>query len=89
MKLESFRAWIRQIYATRDDELTCNDVFELIPKYVDTEVAGDNPVERFPKVAHHLDQCSRCHDLYAGVLEAAELEEREQPETVAAPSVEA
>ena len=86
MKLESFRAWIRKIYATRDDEMDCSDVFELIPQYVDTEVAGEDPKVRFPRVAHHLDQCSRCHDLYVGVLEAAEEEERER---AAAPSTRA
>lgn len=86
MNLESFRAWIRSIYATRDDELDCSDVFELIPRYVDTEVAGEDAEARFPRVAHHLDQCSRCHDLYVGVLEAAEEEERER---AAAPSTRA
>lgn len=78
MKLESFREWIREIYATRDDELDCYAVFELIPKYVDIAVRGGDPDFQFPQVARHLQQCSYCRDIYVGVLEAAELE-KEQP----------
>jgi predicted anti-sigma-YlaC factor YlaD len=87
LKLESFREWIRQIYATRDDELDCDAVFELIPKYVDMEVAGGDPTTHFPKVDHHLKQCSRCRDLYVGVLETAKLEEKEEAERAASLSL--
>ncbi len=86
MKLASFREWIRQIYATRDDELDCHTVFELLPRYVDAEVAGADPGLQFPEVEHHLIQCSRCRDLYIGVLEAAELEEEEPAERTPSPS---
>jgi predicted anti-sigma-YlaC factor YlaD len=87
LKLESFREWIRQIYATRDDELDCDAVFELIPKYVDKEVAGEDPTIDFPQVEQHFKHCSRCRDIYIGVLEAAKLEEQEQAERTASPSL--
>jgi predicted anti-sigma-YlaC factor YlaD len=87
LKLESFREWIRQIYATRDDELDCDAVFELIPKYVDREVAGEDPTIDLPQVEHHLKQCSRCRDIYVGVLEAAKLEEKEEAERAASLSL--
>ncbi len=80
MKLESFREWIREIYATRDDELDCDAVFELIPRYVDMEARGDDPDLHYSEVAHHLQQCSYCRDIYVGVLEAAELEKEEPAE---------
>lgn len=87
MKLESFREWIRQIYATQDDELDCDAVFELIPEYVDMEVAGEDPTTHFPQAHHHLKQCSRCRDIYIGVLEAAKLEEKEEAERTASLSL--
>lgn len=88
MNLASFREWIRQIYATQNGELDCEAVFEIVPRYVDLEIAGEDPSQEFPKVKYHLMQCSRCRDLYEGVRDAAaqEVEERvERPVDVEIP----
>jgi predicted anti-sigma-YlaC factor YlaD len=72
--LQTFRKWIRQIYATRDQEMDCEGFFEAIPKYIDFEIAGGNANLQFPEVQRHLAQCPRCKDLYDAVREAARLE---------------
>lgn len=82
MNLAGFRRWVRQIYATRADELDCNEVAELIPEYVDIEIAGENPGRYHPGVSHHLAQCARCRDLYEGVRDAVQAEEAERSESV-------
>jgi predicted anti-sigma-YlaC factor YlaD len=83
MRLVSFHDWIRRIYATQDDELDCNAVFDLLPTYVDMEIAGEAPSARFCEVEHHLRQCPYCFDLYLGLRDAALLESREAtPEAV-------
>jgi hypothetical protein len=74
MGLETFRKWIRQIYATRDEELDCNELFELVPKYVDMEIAGERTKPHFSEVEHHLSHCPRCYDLYLTLRDAARLE---------------
>ena len=82
MNLASFREWVRQIYATRDDELDCDEVSEKLSEYVDAEVAGQDPASYFPNVRHHLTQCSRCRDLYEGMRDAAQIEENERTSRV-------
>jgi hypothetical protein len=74
MGLETFRQWIRQIYATRDEELDCDELFELVSKYVDMEIAGERTKPHFSEVEHHLSQCPRCYDLYLALRDAALLE---------------
>jgi predicted anti-sigma-YlaC factor YlaD len=76
MYLEAFRKWIRQIYATRDEELDCEGCFDAIPKYVDVEIAGERTNPHFSEVEQHLNQCPHCHDLYLTLRDAALLERR-------------
>lgn len=78
MNLSSFRNWIRKVYATKDTELGCDLVFQTIAPYVDTELAGDDPAQRFPAVARHLSQCPMCQDLYLGLREAACAEKQDE-----------
>jgi predicted anti-sigma-YlaC factor YlaD len=81
--LPTFRKWIRQIYATREQEMDCEGSFEAIPQYVDAELAGEDPALRFPELQRHLAQCPRCKDLYEAVRDAARLESQErEAETV-------
>ena len=77
MRLETFRKWIRQIYATRDEELGCDELFEAIPRYVDMELAGEKTNPHFSEVEHHLSQCPHCYDLYLTLRDAALLESQE------------
>jgi predicted anti-sigma-YlaC factor YlaD len=76
MNLSSFRNWIHRIYATKDNELDCDLVFDTIAPYVDAEIAGDDVVRRYPAVAHHLSQCPACTDLYLALREAAHAEQQ-------------
>ena len=80
--LETFRSWIRRIYATRDQEMDCEGFFETIPEYVDVEVAGGEAYHRFPLVYRHMQGCPQCHDLYLGLRDAARSEAQEQAETM-------
>jgi predicted anti-sigma-YlaC factor YlaD len=84
MRLTSFYDWIRRIYATRDDELDCDQVFEVLPTYVDIVTSDQALPPGFARVKHHLQQCPSCHDLYLGMRDAVRLESQQTlPETVA------
>jgi hypothetical protein len=84
MYLVSFRDWIRRIYATQDEELGCDDVFEALASYVDMEIAGQQASECYPGVLLHLRQCPHCSDLYLALREAALLEVQELAPDLAA-----
>lgn len=78
MNLRSFRNWIHKIYATKDKEPDCDLVSQTIAPYVDAELAGDDPSQRFPVVARHLSRCPVCRDLYLALREAARVEQQDE-----------
>jgi hypothetical protein len=78
MNLRSFRNWIHRIYGTKDAEPDCDLVSQSIPAYVDAELAGNDPAQCYPAVAHHLGQCPVCQDLYHAVQEAARVEREDE-----------
>jgi predicted anti-sigma-YlaC factor YlaD len=78
MNLRSFRNWIHRIYATKDQELDCDLVFDTIAPYVEAELAGEDVTQRFPAVTHHLNQCHACTDLYLALREAARAEQQDE-----------
>jgi predicted anti-sigma-YlaC factor YlaD len=81
MHLLSFHDWIRRIYATREDELDCDQVFEELPQYVDREIAAQDKPKNAPQIEQHLMQCPHCQELYLALREAAMLEAQEQAPT--------
>jgi len=71
MRFVSFHDWIRRIYATRDDEMDCEQVAELMPAYVDALVTGGNAGACFSAVEQHLLQCAMCLEIATALREAA------------------
>lgn len=84
MHLFSFHDWIRRIYATRPDEIDCEQLVEALPRYVDRVIAEKTP-QNAPQIEQHLMQCPHCQELYLALREAAMLEEQEQPPTELVP----
>ncbi len=41
-------------------ELTCEECFDLLDVYVDSEVSGENADERVPGMREHLSGCPAC-----------------------------
>ncbi|MGZ4169479.1 MAG: anti-sigma factor family protein [Solirubrobacteraceae bacterium] len=41
-------------------ELTCEECFDLLDVYVDSELAGENADERVPGMREHLAGCPAC-----------------------------
>ncbi len=88
MHLKAFRKWIRRVYATREEELDCEGLFNAIPAYVDWEIAGQDAEVHFPGVKHHLNQCAECYDLYLTLRDVAQLEHCQSvSETPGAPAM--
>jgi hypothetical protein len=52
-------------------ELTCEECFDLLDVYVESELAGENPDERIPGMREHLTGCPACaeeHDSLRDLL---------------------
>lgn len=74
MERVRFRNWLRNIYETRDEEISCTECFDRVSHYVDLETAGENAAAKMPQLRHHLDQCQACRDEYATLRDLARFE---------------
>ena len=74
MRFVSFHDWIRRIYATRDDEMDCDQVAEMMAGYVDTLAAGGDTGACFSGVEQHLTQCPPCLEIAAALREVVRQE---------------
>ena len=43
-------------------EVTCDQCFELLDRYVDLEVAGEDADAQLPGMRAHLDGCPACRE---------------------------
>ena len=62
------RELIRRLLGPEGPELTCEQCFDLLDRYVDLEVAGAPADERVPGMRAHLDGCSACDEDHASLL---------------------
>jgi hypothetical protein len=69
--LEGF---LRRVWATEDEEISCTECFDLVPQYVDLEVAGESPDKKVPRLRQHLDQCAACREEYETLRDLVRLE---------------
>jgi hypothetical protein len=54
-------------------ELTCEECFEHLDRYVELELADDNPAAAVPRMRAHLEGCPACaedHDSLHALLES-------------------
>jgi predicted anti-sigma-YlaC factor YlaD len=77
MTIKSFRKWIHLVFGTQEEETDCEAFARAVPQYVDLQVAGESADVQFPKVKHHLTQCSECCDLYHTLYDMALMESHE------------
>jgi hypothetical protein len=47
---------------TRDDELSCEEVFARLDEYVDCLISHKRVMDSVPLVEHHLTLCADCRD---------------------------
>ncbi len=66
---------LQMLALTREDELSCDEVHELVDKYIELKQRGENVDELMPLVQLHLDMCGGCLDEYEAVMVALEFEE--------------
>lgn len=75
MKRERFENWLRNIYETEEEEISCTECFDLVSRFVELEASGENAVVKMPQVKQHLNQCQACRDEYETLRELRRLED--------------
>lgn len=76
MKRERFEGWLRNIYQTQENEISCTDCFDLVSGFVELEIAGQDAASRLPQLKQHLNQCQACRDEYEALRDLRLLEEK-------------
>ena len=55
-------ALLRALLGPQGPELSCDECFEELDRYVELELAGANADEAIPGMRAHLEGCPACHD---------------------------
>jgi len=63
---------LRMIEHTQEEELSCDEVFELLDVYAEMAARGEDVRELFPLVEHHLEMCPDCREEYEAVMRILE-----------------
>jgi len=59
---DSNRKLIGRLLGPVGPQVTCEECFELLDQYVDTELAGVDAAGRFPAMRAHLEGCPACRE---------------------------
>lgn len=76
MKRDRFESWLRNIYETQDEEISCTECFDLVSGFVELEISGQDAAARMPQLKQHLNQCQACRDEYETLRDLRQLEEK-------------
>ena len=75
MELPALRRLLRLVGDTRDDEISCDECFDLVAQYVDFGVGVEPGAPRLlPQLEQHLRQCGVCREEYEILRDFARLE---------------
>ena len=76
MDRNRFENWLRNIYETQEEEISCTECFDLSSRYVELEIAGQDAAAQMPELRQHLNQCRACRDEYEALRDLRLLEEK-------------
>jgi len=76
MKREQFERWLKNIYETQEQEISCSECFDQVSRFVELEIFGQNAPAQMPQLKQHLNQCGACRDEYEALRDLRLLEEK-------------
>lgn len=76
MKREDLERWLKNIYETQEEEISCSECFDKVSRFVELEVSGQSASAQMPQLKQHLDQCRACRDEYETLRDLRLLEEK-------------
>jgi len=59
---------IQMVIHTEDEELSCDEVFELLDQYAELNIEGQEAAGLLPLVKEHLERCKDCREEYEALL---------------------
>lgn len=71
--LAEARVALAMMAMTHEQELSCDEVHNLIDQFAEMQMRGENPAHLFPLVQRHLDMCPECREEFEALLAALEV----------------
>ena len=60
---------LRSVSMTDEDEVTCDDVYNLMDQFAEMVERGEDPSQMMPLVKKHLDMCPDCREEYESLAQ--------------------
>ena len=76
VKRNRFERWLQTIFYTQDQEISCSECFDLLSRFVEVELSGEDAAARMPALKQHLDQCRACREEYETLRDLQQLENK-------------
>ena len=76
MDRNRFENWLRNIYETQEEEISCTECFDRVSRFVELEISGQSAAAQMPELRQHLNQCRACRDEYEALRDLRLLEEK-------------
>jgi len=61
---------VRVLAETRETEIGCDECFERLDSFAETEISGAEASVAMPLVGDHLDKCADCRSKFEALLRA-------------------
>ena len=61
---------VRVVAETREVEIGCDECFERLDSFAETELSGIEASAAMPLVSDHLDKCADCRSTFDALLTA-------------------
>lgn len=75
---EAVIGFLHVLEGVREDEASCDEVYERIDEYVEREVDRKDAADLMPVIRDHLDLCHECCEEYEALLKILEKTSKEQ-----------
>jgi len=69
--MERFEPTLGRLLGPAGPEIGCDECFDLLDRYVEFELAGEDADSRIPGFRAHLDGCSACREEHDSLLALA------------------
>jgi hypothetical protein len=68
----ALKDFIRDAMLGSDDEMPCEESFDLLDCFVEKVLAGADVASEMPKLKAHLDHCPACREEFEALLRAVQ-----------------
>jgi hypothetical protein len=70
LKRDDIVKLVRVVAETHETEIGCDECFEQLDSFVETEISGAEASAAMPLVGDHLDKCADCRSRFEALLTA-------------------